>query len=206
MPRTRLLILIMLFAIASSSMNAFAQSGQNPSQESSLNQSSQPQTGSVNDCKRSPAGSKAPTSTIEKQAPYCDQDNRAVINIAAEPRSGEKPTSPPEKTFLSFLWSWLFGWQSLTFFFLVLFLLWPSRLKLLLSSFTSFKLFGAEFVLDRVSGEEVEERLVALRQREKEKFDTAIAQGQINLKFQRLVQDCIKPHLAQFDSLGVKFQ
>jgi hypothetical protein len=185
-------------------MNAFAQPGQGPSQESLGPQTSQSLTGSANDCKRSPTGGRKLTSTLEKQALYCDQDNRAVINIATEPRSGEKPTSTSEKIFLSSFWSWLFGWQFLTFFFLALFFLWPSRLKLLLSYFESFKLFGTEFVLNRVSGEGVEERVAALRQREKEKFDSAITQGKIILKFQTLVQECIKPHLEQFDSLEIR--
>jgi hypothetical protein len=204
MPRTRCSVMIILFAILSSSVMLFTQSGQAPNPEKSAGQNSQHPTKPVDDRGSSLDGKNLPLSTAETEAPCCNTDNGPVINIAAEPESGEKSSSSSEKTFPSIFWSWLFGWQGFTFFFLMLFLLLPNRLRVLLSPFDSFKLFGAEFVLNRIGGEKVEERIAKLQQKEKEKFDNSIALKQATPKFQKLVDDYMRPRLSQFESLQIR--
>jgi hypothetical protein len=204
MPRNRRSVLIILFAALSGPAMFFAQPSQDTNPDKPGNQTSQCPTKPVADSGKPLDGRNRPLSIREKQTPCCDIDHGPIINISAEPESGGESISSPEKTPPSVFLSWLFGWQGLTFFFLIFFLIWPSRLRALLSPFRSFKLFGAEFVLNRAGGEEVEERMAELRQKEKEKFDNAIALRKMTPKFQKIVDDYIKPKLSQFDSLEIR--
>jgi hypothetical protein len=196
---TRLAILITLFSIASSTVIADAQAGQGRDRVASARRQDQQQAkGDTQNRNRADTGSTEPFSAANPVINGERRDCNTLMNVAVEPQTAEKPNSSDRLTFRSALWNWLFGWPFMILVILAFFTAWPGRLALLLRPFESLKLFGAEFVLNRIGGEEVEDRLAKLRKREQEKFDREINEKGLSFKHHRLVDEYIRPNIEQF--------
>lgn len=147
---------------------------------------------------------ETPTSAANVQRSTSHGDCCPVMNVAVEPRPVETSNPFPKPTFSLAFWAWLFGWPGLVFIVLTFFTIWPNRLRRLLSPFDSLNLFGAEFVLSRVGGEEVEERLARLRKIEQEKFDKTVNERQIDRKHHALIDEYMRPVIPGFNSLQIR--
>jgi hypothetical protein len=101
-----------------------------------------------------------------------DTSPTVIVGVESVPKS-DKTESEWSKWATGFR-GWLFGWQGVLFA-LVIYLLFvpaaPATIKRLLQPFRSVKFFGAEFVINRVAGEDVEQSIRDLRESVTNQFD-----------------------------------
>jgi hypothetical protein len=115
------------------------------------------------------------------------EDPTVLVKVEAEKSSDEVGGL---KAFLN----WIFGWQFLIFLIIAYLLFWPKApyvIRRLFAPFGSVKLFGAEFVINRVAGEDVEDTIKQLRSNVSNKFDGWVAQNDIAGIHRKIVDTAI---------------
>jgi hypothetical protein len=143
-------------------------------------------------------GQTAPGAAVAKSPPRVSkadpqlrtaEDPTVLVKVETDKSSDD---TGGWKAFLN----WIFGWQFLILL-IVAYLLFcrkaPDVIRRLFAPFGSVKLFGAEFVINRVAGEDAEETINLLRNDVTNRFDGWVAQNDIAGIHRKIVDVAIGP-------------
>jgi len=137
-----------------------------------------------------------------------DQAVDSRVNVTVRPQNEEKgdtgSSAPQGLGWIPWFFSVLFSWPCLAAL-LIAYVLWnPQRVQNILLHVRSFKLFGAEFVMDREGRSTAEAAIQVYRDAVKEKFDAISVSENIAEKHKQIVDKLLDPTTGYLKSASIR--